>query len=171
MSNYTALLRGINVGGNNIIPMKELKAMCERIGFKNVRTYIQSGNVVFESNLSVEKAAGKLEKELLTKVGKNIHVVTRTSEEMVSVVSKNPFPKENPSKVAVWFFSDPVPGDYLKGFVNEGPEKIILSKREMYIYYPDGMGKSKLKLPKMKEQGTARNINTITRLAEMGKNL
>ena len=138
MSTYIALLRGINVGGNNIIPMTELKAMCEGIGFKNVRTYIQSGNVVFESNLTEGKVADKMERELDSKVGKNIHVVVRTSEELESVLAKNPFRKENPAKTAVWFFTDPVPGDLLKGFIYQGPEKIKLLYREIYIFYPDG---------------------------------
>ena len=169
MGVYIALLRGINVGGNNIIPMAELKAMCESVGFKNVRTYIQSGNVVFECSLSEEKVKEKLEHELEKNVGKNIHVIVRMLKELDSVIAKNPFPKENPAKVAVWFFTYPVPCDLLKGFEYQGPERIILSKRAIYIFYPDGMGRSKLKLPEMKEQGTARNINTVTKLVAIGQ--
>jgi uncharacterized protein (DUF1697 family) len=169
MAVYIALLRGINVGGNNIIPMTELISMCEEIGFKNVRTYIQSGNVVFESRLSESKAADKLKGELKDKIKNNIDVIIRTTEELETILSKNPFRDANPAQVAVHFFTNQMAENIITGFKNQGTEKIRISGREVYVHYPDGMGKSKLKFPKMDEQGTARNINTVNKLVEMGR--
>ena len=171
MQIFVALLRGINVGGNNILPMAELKSICEEAGFKNVKTYIQSGNVLFENKLSEEKAVKKLEDTLKTRLKNSISVIIRTIDELEEIISDNPFPDAVPSKVGVTFFGNKVPKDLLEGFSNKGPEEIVLSEREIFVYYPDGMGQSKLKLPKMAQQGTVRNINTVRKLAELAKKI
>lgn len=169
METYIAFLRGINVGGNTMLPMSELKSICDGIGFKNVRTHIQSGNVIFASGLSEEVLVKKLERALQAGRQKHIPVVIRTADELGSVISRNPFPDARPAQVGVMFFADPVPKDILKDMTIPEPEEVEISGREIYLHYPDGMGRSKLRLPKMLQKGTVRNINTVARLAEMGR--
>jgi uncharacterized protein (DUF1697 family) len=167
---FIALLRGINVGGTGILQMKELAALCERLDFKDVRTYIQSGNVTFTSSLSEDAARSRLEKSLVVKMGKKIDVMVRTPAELRFVLSHNPFPNKEPAKVAVAFLCEPPPKDLLKNVVAPGGEQVQLGKREIYIYYPDGMGRSKLKLPLIGIASTIRNINTITKLVDLTGN-
>jgi len=167
MKTYIAFLRGINVGGNNIIPMSKLREMCIELGFREARTYIQSGNILFKSKFSEHELIAMLEKSLENEVGKHISVIIRSANELETVISKNPFSDSNPAQLAITFYTQMVPENLLKDFVNQGPEEIVVSGREIYIHYPNGMGQSKLKLPKMQEQGTARNLNTVRKLAEM----
>jgi uncharacterized protein (DUF1697 family) len=169
MTTYIALLRGINVGGNTPLPMAKLRDICIELGFKNVRTYIQSGNVLFESDLLEPKLINMLEKALHDQLGKHIPVMVRSAKDLETIISKNPFPNANPAQVGISFFSQPVLENYLKDFVNTEPEEIVVSGREIYVHYPNGMGRSKLKLPKMQEQGTVRNINTVTKLVELSQ--
>jgi uncharacterized protein (DUF1697 family) len=93
-----------------------------------------------------------------------VAVIVRTAGEMEAVPARNPFPDANPSQVGVLFLANPVPGDILDNFDFFGPEEIVVSGRELYIHFPNGMGQTKLKLPKALEQGTVRNINTIKKL-------
>lgn len=161
---FVAFLRGINVGGNTRVPMKRLAELCTEIGFVNVRTYINSGNILFESKLSADVLREKLERALQKEWKKSIAVVIRTERELKSSISKNPFPKVEPMKVGVMLFHSPVSKGYLKDFKNNQPEEVVQGAKELYIHYPNGMGRSKLKLPASKEQGTVRNINTLTKL-------
>lgn len=167
MKTYIAFLRGINVGKNTLLPMSELKLICNGIGFKNVRTYIQSGNVIFESELSEEMLVKKLEQALHTRKQKHIPVIIRTAKELESVISCNPFPNAKPARVGVMFFASPVSNDVLKAITIPRPEEVEISEREIYIHFPNGMGRSKLKLSPMQQQGTVRNINTVTKLAKL----
>ena len=164
MEIYIALLRGINVGGHAILRMEQLKTLCVNLGFNKVRTYIQSGNVLFESNLPENKIVEALKSTLQEKLQKRIPVILRTAAEMELVLFSNPFPHANPSQVGVLFLTNPIANDFLKDFEYSGDEEIVISARELYIHYPNGMGRSKLKLPKTAEQGTMRNINTIKKL-------
>jgi uncharacterized protein (DUF1697 family) len=166
---YIAFLRGINVGGATKLPMAELKSICKDIGFQNVRTYLNSGNVIFESELSEELLIKNLEHALYSEKQKHISVIIRTAKDLESVKSGNPFPNAKPAQVGVMFFADKVPKDAIKAITIPGPEEIKISGREIYIHYPNGMGRSKLKLPKMSRNGTVRNINTVTRLAELSR--
>lgn len=167
MATYIAFLRDINVGGNTILPMAELKSMYEKLGFNNVRTYIQSGNIIFESKLNEKILTSKMEKALEASMNKHIPVVIRTGKELESIVSDNPFPKAKPEQVGVMLFAGLVPKGLFKGLKISGPEKVEVPGREIYIHYPNGMGRSKLKLPDMPEKGTVRNINTTTKLSEL----
>src|SRR5579859_4967446 len=103
---FIALLRGINVGGSGLLPMKDLAGLCCGLGFEAARTYIQSGNVLFESRLSEEGIRSSLEKALAKKMGKKIDVMVRTSAEMRSILKNNPFPDKEPAKVAVAFLGE-----------------------------------------------------------------
>lgn len=163
---YIALLRGINVGKSIRLPMAELKSVCENTGLKNVSTYIQSGNAIFESSFQETELIEKLEQALFDKKQQRIPLIVRELSELKAVLAHNPYKSANPAQVGVMFFVDEVPGDLLDDFIIKGPEEVTLSKREIYIHFPNGMGRSKLKLP-IKQQGTVRNINTITKLIEL----
>jgi uncharacterized protein (DUF1697 family) len=171
MQTFAALLRGINVGGNNILPMTELKALCEEAGFKKVSTYIQSGNVIFESKIAEEKVVSKIESALKKRLQNPVSVIVRRIEDLEVILSNNPFPKANPSHVGVLFLGQKVKESLVEGFSKGGPEEIILGECEVYIHFPIGMGKSKLKFPKEAKNGTVRNINTVKKLAEKGKKI
>lgn len=171
MAIFVALLRAVNVGGTGLLPMKDLIAMCESLGFKHVKTYIQSGNVVFESGLPEASAHAKLEEIVSQKLGKKVDVVIRSGPELRAIVKGNPFHDEDPSKVAVFFFSEPLPEGLFETFLSSGGERLHPRERELLVYYPNGMGKSKLKLPKLKGPGTARNIRTITKLIDVAEGL
>jgi uncharacterized protein (DUF1697 family) len=167
MTVFVALLRAINVGGTGTLSMKELSALCTDRGLDKVRTYIQSGNVVFESRLSEEAVRAGLEQSLTERIGKRVDVVVRTASELLSVLEANPFPDAPPAKVAVVFRSDSVHKGLLDNLVIPGGEEVRPGKREIYFHYPNGMGRSKLKLPASMGVVTARNINTVTKLVAM----
>ena len=150
--------------------MKELAALCERLGFTDVRTYIQSGNVIFASGFSEDAVRSRLEKSLFLKMGKKIEVMVRTPTELRFILSHNPFPNKEPAKVAVAFLREPPPKDLMKHVFPPGGEQVKRGKREIYIYYPDGMGRSKLKLPLAGVAATIRNINTIAKLVDLTEN-
>jgi uncharacterized protein (DUF1697 family) len=167
MTVFIALLRAINVGGTGMLPMKELAAMCTDLGFEKVRTYIQSGNVVFQSALSEKSVRAELEQVLATKMGKKVDVIVRTAAELRSILNTNPFPEVQPAQVAVIFMSNPLPKGLVDALVSPGGEEIRRGKREIYIHYPNGMGRSKLKIPTVDGGSTARNINTVAKLVAM----
>jgi uncharacterized protein (DUF1697 family) len=163
MPTHIALLRAINVGGTGKLPMTELRALCEQLGFANVRTYIQSGNVVFESKLSSKRAKAVLEDALEARLGKRHAALLRSAEELAAVESRNPFPEADPKQLLVVFLDAPPPGDALKAVKIPGRERLHLDGRELFIHFPDGMGRSKLKVP-LAGVGTGRNLNTIRAL-------
>jgi len=166
---FIALLRAINVGGTGKLSMKELASMCAELGLNAVRTYIQSGNVVFRSSLSEESVRGKLEKALEEKMGKRIDVLVRSAAEMRQVLVANPFATEEPAKVAIFFMHTNVIKGVLDKVATAGGERIRVIGREVFIHYPNGMGQSKLKLPSAIGAATARNVNTVSKLVEMAE--
>ncbi len=166
MAAFIALLRAVNVGGTGKLSMSELKAMCEELGFADVRTYIASGNVVFSSRKSEAAVKSALEKRLQTFAGKPLGVMVRSAAEMAQVLADNPFPKAAPNRTVAIFLDARPPKDVLAGVRGQKNEEISLGRREIYVHYGDGMGTSKLVIPAAKI-GTARNINTIATLAKM----
>jgi uncharacterized protein (DUF1697 family) len=170
MTRYIALLRAVNVGGTGRLPMAELRAMCCDVGFVRVETYIASGNVVFESRAAAAKVKSELERRLLAYAGKRVGVVLRTGAEMQAVLAANPFPTAQPNHTYAFFLDEPPPRDALEYAVGIGDEEIRLGKREIYVHYRGGMGRSKLRIPAAKS-GTARNMNTVAALAAMASNL
>ena len=166
MTAFIALLRAVNVGGTGKLSMSGLKAMCEELGFKAVRTYISSGNVVFSSRGSEATIKSALEKRLAAHAGKVVGVLVRTADEMAQVAAKNPFSKFAPNRTVAVFLDQAPPEDTLATVRALKHEKIRLGRREIYIYYGEGMAKSKLVIPAAKN-GTARNINTVATLARM----
>ena len=165
MTVFVALLRAINVGGTGKLAMNDLSTLCSALGFDKVRTYIQSGNVVFESDLSEKAIRTRFEAALTEKLGKRADVVVRTGSELRSVLKANPFPNAEPAKVGVYFQTDRVKNGLLDEIVAPGGEEVRLGKREIYIHFPHGMGRSKLKLPA--GVGTIRNMNTVAKLVDM----
>ena len=147
--------------------MKTLAAICSELGFTNVRTYIQSGNVVFETSRSREKTRAALERALAAHMGKKVDVVLRDAAEIRQALERNPFPDAPPAKVAVAFCSAPVDKAVVEQVVAPGGEQVVAAAQEIYIYYPDGMGRSKLKFPKTGGFATVRNINTVAKLVAM----
>ncbi|MHB1957765.1 MAG: DUF1697 domain-containing protein [Acidobacteriaceae bacterium] len=170
MTAYVALLRAVNVGGTGKLPMAELQRMCEAAGFHSVRTYIASGNVVFQSAKTEAQVKAALEAMLTAYAGKPVGVVVRKAAELAAVLAENPFP-QMPGNRTVAYFLDRKPGaDALQTVANRTGEQLRLGLREIYVYYADGIGDSKLKIPAAKN-GTARNMNTIAKLAEMAASL
>jgi uncharacterized protein (DUF1697 family) len=167
---FVALLRAVNVGGTGKLPMSRLNAMCEAVGFEAVQTYIASGNVVFRSAKSESQVQAALEAKLETYAGKRVGVLVRTAAEMAAVLKENPFPQAPPSRTVAIFLDGPPPADALKGITGQKGERIRLGRREIYVHYGEGMGTSKLKIPAA-QAGTARNMNTVAKLAEISASL
>jgi uncharacterized protein (DUF1697 family) len=166
LTSFVALLRAVNVGGTGKLAMTDLKALCEAGGFYAVRTYIASGNVVFESKLSEREVKREIEKRLAAHAGKPIQVIVRTGAEIAAVSAANPFP-DAPGNRTVAIFLDEAPSpSALDGVTGRVNEQLALGKREIYVLYGDDMGRSKLKIPAAKN-GTARNMNTVAKLAVM----
>jgi len=166
MPSFIALLRAVNVGGTGKLPMTHLKTMCEDAGFDSVRTYIASGNVIFESNLDEPAVRKELEGRLLEYAGKPVRVHVRTATEMAQVLRRNPFPHAAGNR-NVAIFLDEKPGkDVLAGISGRADEEIALGLREIYVHYGPAIARSKLKIPGA-ANGTARNMNTVAKLAEI----
>jgi uncharacterized protein (DUF1697 family) len=166
MPRYVALLRAVNVGGSGKLPMADLSAICRDAGVNPVETYIASGNVIFESKGAASKVKAGLEARLLAYAKKPIGVVLRTASEMAAVLKANPFPKAEPKFNYAIFLDQRPPRDSLDHATGQNDEEMRLGDREIYVHYPSGMGRSKLRIPAAKA-GTARNMNTIAKLAEM----
>ena len=168
MTAYVALLRAVNVGGTGKLPMAELRDVCERLGFGRVRTYIASGNVVFEADGDEASVQARLATALQDYAGKPIGVAIRTAAQLADVIAANPYPESAPALVHVAFLDRAPAEDLLAGMSGRTSEEIAAGGREVYIHYPQGQGASKLKLPTI-SAGTARNMNTVIKLAELAK--
>jgi uncharacterized protein (DUF1697 family) len=163
---FIALLRAVNVGGTGKLPMSDLRSLCEKAGFRNVRTYIASGNVVAERDGSEAEAKATLEAELGAFAGKPVGLIVRTGAEMSKVVANNPFPDRAASQTVAIFLDLSPPPNVLKDVKGRANEELRLGAREIYVHYPDGIGRSKLRIPAA-SNGTARNMNTVAKLAAM----
>ncbi|MBO3696808.1 DUF1697 domain-containing protein [Roseivirga sp. E12] len=170
MKTWIALLRGINVGGNNIVPMKELVALMEVNGFSDVKTYIQSGNVVFKN----ETRAGDQIADLIDgKFGFKPSVFVLSEDELKAAAANSPFQTEV-GKALHFFFCDQIPQsvdyEFLDGLKAPSEEYQLIDK-VFYLYAPDGIGRSKLaeKMGRTFKDVTitARNLNTINKLIGM----
>jgi uncharacterized protein (DUF1697 family) len=113
VTNYVALLRGVNLVGRSSLKMADLKALAEELGLKSARTYIASGNLLFASDKPEEKLRLMLERSLQKHMGKQVRVMLRTAEEMTAVVRANPFQKAPGKNVQAFFMNDAPPADQL----------------------------------------------------------
>jgi uncharacterized protein (DUF1697 family) len=168
---WVALLRGINVGGNRMIPMADLRKMVAAAGGKNVTTYIQSGNVVFDhTSRAAPKLAAELEKKIAKATGFAVPVVLRTAEEWASVIERNPFATADADHLHVSFLAVP-PAEITLAAKTFAPEKFAQVERDVYMMLPLGVGRSKLAgaLAKQKSMAaaTTRNWRTVLKLSEL----
>lgn len=165
MTVFVALLRAVNVGGTAKLPMEELRALCRGLGLEQVETFIQSGNIVFCSQHPEKPIVAVLEQALAQKLTRPVGVLVRKSTELQQILAANPFPGADPSRVGVMFLPEPPAASALAGLTTAGREQTQAMGREIFIHYPDGMGRSKLKIPAQLAKGTVRNVNTVQKLA------
>jgi uncharacterized protein (DUF1697 family) len=177
MTRCVSLFRGINVGGHQAVRMNDLKDLHESLGLKDVATYIQSGNVVFTGDAAdPAQLARQIEESFAQKFGFHVKVMVRTAAEFSDIIDNSPF-QNQPAKESKWIVvlflasrpDSTALADIQKTY--DGPEELFLIGQELYIYYPNGIGRSKLPLPliekKLKTVGTGRNWNTVLQLQKM----
>lgn len=172
MTAYVALLRGINLLGVSTLKMADLKAIADELKLEKARTYIASGNLLFTSTKPEEQLRRMLEKELQAHMSKDVRVMLRTAEEMEALVKANPFTEQPGNRVQAFFMNDPPPRDLLETIRNRADdERIATGPREVFVAYGErGIGKSRLRIPAA-EAGTARNMNTVAKLAELAREM
>jgi uncharacterized protein (DUF1697 family) len=173
-----ALLRGVNVGGNKMVAMADLRALLTRLGFGDVQSVLQSGNLIFSvrgAARSCSSLEGHLETEVEKALGLKADFHVRTADEWQSVIAGNPFRAEaasDPGHLLVSFFKAPL----VKANVQAaqaaitGPERLHADGRHLYMTFPDGMGNSKAAVlvdRKLAARGTARNWNTVMKLSAL----
>lgn len=165
MTSYVALLRAINAGVK--LPMPALKAMAEACGYMRCRTYIASGNLLFDSDDDEASVTAALSGAASAFVGKPVTVVARTAAELAATVKANPFSEGPGNRVVAVFLADAPPENWAEGVRHQGPgERVQAVGREIFVWYDEGMGQSKLAFPQLKS-GTGRNMNTVAKLAEL----
>jgi uncharacterized protein (DUF1697 family) len=170
---YAALLRAINVGGNGIIKMAALKGLCEAAGFASVTTLLQSGNVVFTARGTDKAVAKKLADAIEASHGFRPAIMVRTAAEVADAMKRNPFvaaARDDPGHMLIAFMTDaPTAGaaERLKA-IKVASERLALSGRELFIHYPDGVGRSRITNTVLERAlgvpATARNWNTVGKL-------
>lgn len=177
---YVSMLRGINVGAHKRIKMTDLQRSFETLGCEQVKTYIQSGNVVFRSKLSARGLTGKIEQQLADDFGFSVSVVIRTVEEMCAIVDGNPFLKRekraiDPARLHVMFLSDTLGADALKKLADltTAPDQCRCVGNHIYLYLPNGVAGSMLMKRPLEHilavTTTTRNWRTVTTLHHMCK--
>ena len=172
MSSYVALLRGVNLLGASTLKMGDLKAIASELGLGSPRTLIASGNLLFSSAAGEEELRRRLEQSLEDHMGRKVRVILRTADEMAMVVRANPFTDLAGNRVQAFFMNEPPPQDLVRTVRNQAEdERIALGPREVFVAYGErGIGKSRLRIPAA-EEGTARNMNTVAKLAELSREM
>jgi uncharacterized protein (DUF1697 family) len=172
MTAYVALIRGVNLLGVSTLKMSDLKTIAEEVGLKNARTFIASGNLLFTSGKAEEPLRRMLEKKLRQHMKKDVRVMLRTEHEMEAVVKANPFTDQAGNRVQAFFMNEAPPKNLLETVRNKADdERIALGPREVFVAYGEkGIGRSRLKIPAA-EAGTARNMNTVAKLAELAREM
>jgi len=170
-----ALLRGINLGSKNRVSMSQLRDLVTRLGYGDVETLVQSGNVVFSDDDSADVAAGRIEKALRKETGLDIAVMGRSGAELAAVVKRSPFGAAlEDHRFHHVVFLDRAPDAGLVEAIDRErylPETFDIDGREVYVLYPNGAGRARLTHgfweKRLGVMATARNWNTVQRLAEM----
>jgi uncharacterized protein (DUF1697 family) len=181
MAVIISMLRGVNVGGHNKIKMEALQALYESLKLQDAQTYVQSGNVIFRSEeRDMARLAKRIEDGIERKFGFRPDVILRTAAEMREVVARNPFAKRRgiePGKLLVSFLAGD-PGEEGREKLRQmkcDPEELRFEGREIYIYFPNGAGRSKLPWAGMgkmlKTTATGRNWNSVTKMLAMAEGL
>ena len=173
MNTYIVILRGINVSGKNKLPMAELRLLLSKLKFENVQTYIQSGNIILNSDLSKEQVVEKVKNGITSKFGYDVPVLARTISEWEKAIVNNPYPIENHKIVSFTFLSEIAKEKKIDvNITNNDKYKVV--EDMVYLYCPDGFGRTKLTNnlfeKKLKVTATSRNFRTTMKLLEMAKN-
>lgn len=170
-----SMLRGVNLGPSRRMKMDDLRPVYESLGLTDVKTYVQSGNVVFRAKRAV--SGKRIEDAIEKRFGFRSDVILRAPEELRNVIARNPFPGVEGSKLLVWFLAED-PGETVRVKVralDTPPEKLHIEGRELFIYYPNGMARPKLNMNAVGKAipctGTGRNWNTVTKLLEIAEAL
>jgi uncharacterized protein (DUF1697 family) len=181
MKTYISFLRGINIGGNKLVKMEELKKAYNSLDFSDVRTFGLSGNVIFRSpEPKSEALARKIESRLRDIFGFDISVLIRTKEDVARIVKSNPFSnlsKEELGKVCVAFLSNVPEGNFREEIdkSRDDSEQFIIAGKEMYLFFPNGYGRTKLTTnffeKKLKVKATIRTLRVINKLLEIAEEL
>ncbi|CAL2104408.1 conserved protein of unknown function [Tenacibaculum sp. 190130A14a] len=170
MNRYIVLLRGINVSGKNKIPMAELREVLNTLGFQNVQTYIQSGNIVLDTDESKVKVCDKVHLGIKEKFGFDIPVLARTPEEWKKTIDKYPFPIEN-EKIVAFSFLNKVPSKEEIEVKGINDDKYKIEDDMVYLYCSSGFGKTKLTNNVIEKKlgviATTRNYKTTIKLLEL----
>jgi uncharacterized protein (DUF1697 family) len=177
MGTFLAMLRSINVGGRNRIPMADLRALVAALGFSEVTTYVQSGNVVFGGTGSPKNVAGAIEKGIAAELGLAVPVVVRSKRQFHAIVDGTPFADldVDPKLLHVTFLGE-IPGPeavtQLAGLAGQfGDDRCEVAGENAYLYCPGGYGETKLSNAYLERRlgvtATTRNWRTVTTLAEM----
>jgi uncharacterized protein (DUF1697 family) len=177
MATHVALLRGINVGGRNLVAMSALRDLLGALGFAGAQSLLQSGNLVFDSErLTGAELEHLLEIETAKRLGVTADYLVRSAAEWGPVAARNPFPEEaedDPAHLVVMFLKSVPPTKNVQAVQAAivGPERVRAAGKQLYMVYPDGMGRSKLTTnlieKKLGVRGTCRNWNTVLKLAAL----
>ena len=174
------MLRGINVGGHKMIKMPELIALYESLGFKHIVTYVQSGNVIFEGpDKDIDEIPSLIEEKIKREFDMKVPVLLRTQDEMGQIIKNNPFVKERGidlGKLHITFLSA-APTESARNKtvgVESGPDRFVVVNNEVYLYCPEGYGRTKLSNnffeKKLGVAATTRNWQTVNALLQIAKN-
>jgi uncharacterized protein (DUF1697 family) len=172
MPTHVALLRGVNLGKRQV-SMAELRMLLEGLGYADVNTYVQSGNVVLSTKQAESRVVAELEKHLAKELGFVVPVIVRSRAQLAHIVKQNPFPEAaaDPTKLHVTFLGEsPDPALRLLDAADFKPEKFATGRREVYLSLPNGLGRSKLAVAvekALRGSGTTRNWRTVTTLLDM----
>jgi uncharacterized protein (DUF1697 family) len=166
MTAYVALIRAVNVSGTGKLPKEDLKAMGEGCGFANCRTFINSGNLLFTSDLGEADIKHGMQQRVAAFLGKPAPVYVRSAKEMAEAVARDPFTDDKPSRRFAHFIDEQPAQAMLDEARDVQGERMALGPRLIYVSYGEGIGKSKLKLPAVK-QGTSRNMNSVAKIADL----
>jgi uncharacterized protein (DUF1697 family) len=175
---FISILRGINVSGHRKVPMADLKALYQQMGFTDVAIYIQSGNVVFKTNLKVSglQLAQQIEKAIEQHFGFDVPVIIRSVTEWQHAIDNNPFTKEtgiDTDKLHITFLAEEPQPEQLEAIkaCNYPPDRFAIIGKEIYLHCPDSYGNTKLSNTffesKLKVKATTRNWKTVNKLMEM----
>jgi uncharacterized protein (DUF1697 family) len=169
---YVLLLRGINLANHHKVPMADLREIAAGIGCTDVATYIQSGNLIASSTLAAKTLAGRLESALEERFGFRPRTMVRTRGQIAKVLAANPFADQDPSKVHVGFLISALRNTSdVPSTTESGADRAIIIGAHVYLYYPDGVGRTEMTRTPMWRQindiCTVRSLRTVTKLAEM----
>jgi uncharacterized protein (DUF1697 family) len=177
MPKFIAMLRGINVGGN-ILKMDRLRELCDELGFKNTKTYVQSGNIVFESDRAASGLCTLIEKRLAGETRLPVPVIVRRPAELKKIIDGNPFLKEkgiDRSKLHVTFLAEPAGKDAQTKLaaIKAGDDRFCVAGKEIYLHCLVSYGETKLSNNALQKAlgitATTRNWNTVNKLLEMAQ--